>query len=87
MANIFLVRIGNGLDDTNYSKVIIAPDDYTKNEIKQAIDCNDIVRDLDKEWSNEFVIDITKVNAEFCAFIEDDFKCIETTLRDLHIIK
>lgn len=87
MAKIFLVSIGNQLDGTNYSKVVIAPDDYTINDIQSGIDCNDIVRDLDKEFSGEFIQSISQVKAEYCAFIEDDFKCIESTLKDLKVIK
>jgi nicotinamide mononucleotide adenylyltransferase len=86
MANIFLIRIGNALDSTSYSKIIIAPDHYTQKDIQSAIDCGDIVRDLDREFSNEFIIDINKAKADYCAFDEDDFKCIEDTLRDLHTI-
>lgn len=65
MAKIFLVSIGNQLDGTNYSKVVIAPDDYTINDIQSGIDCNDIVRDLDKEFSGEFIQSIAQVKAEY----------------------
>lgn len=82
MAKLFLIRIGNYGDDSSYSKAVIAPDDYMVHNIQSGIDCNDIAR-VDTKY--EYVIDIQLANPEWFTFDEDDFKCIERTLRDFHI--
>ncbi len=86
MAKIILINIGNSLDSSNYSRVVIVPDDYGTQEVKMAIDCGDIKLNLEKDFSGEFVHSIAQVKADYCAFTEDDFLCIQQTVKDLHII-
>ncbi len=81
MAKLFLIRVGNRLDDTSYSKVIIVEDGYTAAEIKMCIG-GDILPDL----GEDFVIDIIETKPSYIAFTEDDFRIIEPTLKELHVI-
>lgn len=85
MANLFLISIGNSLDDSNYSIPVIAPNDYTISEVQSAIDCGDIKLNL-SDYSSEFVISISPVKPLWCAFIKEDYKCIESVLKEFKAI-
>lgn len=82
MAKLFIISVGNFLDDTTYPIPVIVPDDYRECEVQAAIDCNGI--EIDKE--NERVIWICESKPKYVAFIEDDFLCIEPTLKDFKLV-
>lgn len=83
MAQIFALRIINGLDDSNYYKMVIVPDGYTVDDIKTAYAPS---IKLDKSCYEQ-IADINRITPNWFAYTEDDFKEIEDTLNDLKLIK
>jgi len=85
MAKLFLVKIGNFLDDTSYCVPVITCDSDDEKAVQSAIDCKYVLPKFNKD--EEYIVYINQPKINYVAFIEDDFRCIEQTLKEFKVIK
>lgn len=83
MAEMFIINVGNSLDDTTWAKVVIVPDGYSVAMVE--MDIEHLVK-LDNDFSGEFVHSVYKATPTYCAFDEDDFNCISHILKEFKVI-